>query len=108
MADPKSNAAMLNELPEPPALPVGAPRAGVIGVRHRHAARFTVVGNHLAQHPDLSAVAIGLGVHILSLPDRPDPLITCDGCERAFRSRDPTARCADCRGADPPGTERAA
>ncbi|MFI0939233.1 GntR family transcriptional regulator [Streptomyces sp. NPDC021020] len=28
-----------------------------------------MVGNHLAQHPDLSAVAIGLAVHIQSLPD---------------------------------------
>jgi len=106
MAGPKSNAPLpANPLTE---LPPGVPRAGVIRVRHRHTARFTVVGNHLAQHPDLSAVAIGLGVHILSLPDRPDPLITCDGCERAFRSRDPAARCADCRGADPPDTERAA
>lgn len=50
-------------------LPAGAPRAGVIRVRHRHTASFTVIGNHLAQHPALSAVAIGLGVHILSLPD---------------------------------------
>ncbi|MEU1309003.1 helix-turn-helix domain-containing protein [Streptomyces cinnamoneus] len=45
------------------------PRAGVIHVRHRHDAHFTVVGNHLAQHPDLSLVAIGIGVHIQSLPD---------------------------------------
>jgi hypothetical protein len=64
MADPQSNAA----LPAPP-LPEGAPPAGVIHVRHRHADRFTVVGNHLAQHPHLSAVAIGLAVHIQSLPD---------------------------------------
>jgi len=28
-----------------------------------------VVGNHLSQHPDLSATAIGLAVHIQSLPD---------------------------------------
>jgi hypothetical protein len=41
----------------------------VIHVRHRHADRFTVVGNHLAQHPRLSAAAIGLAVHIQSLPD---------------------------------------
>ncbi|AZQ71915.1 helix-turn-helix domain-containing protein [Streptomyces luteoverticillatus] len=45
------------------------PRAGVIHIRHRHDTNFTVVGNHLAQHPDLSAVAIGLGVYIQSLPD---------------------------------------
>ncbi|WUH93598.1 GntR family transcriptional regulator [Streptomyces sp. NBC_00433] len=64
MADSQSNAA----LPAPP-LPEGAPPAGVIHVRHRHADRFTVVGNHLAQHPHLSAVAIGLAVYIQSLPD---------------------------------------
>ncbi|MFE5137445.1 helix-turn-helix domain-containing protein [Streptomyces fagopyri] len=34
----------------------------------RHATRFTVIGNHLAQHPELSGLAIGLGVHIQSLP----------------------------------------
>jgi hypothetical protein len=67
MADPKSNAPL--PVNPPTELPPGAPRAGVIHVRQRHTARFTVVGNHLAQHPDLSAVAIGLAVYILSLPD---------------------------------------
>ncbi|WP_231626381.1 helix-turn-helix domain-containing protein [Streptomyces apocyni] len=38
-------------------------------VRHRHTERFTVVGNHLAQNRDLSLVAVGLAVHIQSLPD---------------------------------------
>ncbi|MDQ1037575.1 hypothetical protein QFZ75_003991 [Streptomyces sp. V3I8] len=41
------------------------------GITHevfRHTSRFTVVGNHLAQHPELSGLAIGLGVHIQSLP----------------------------------------
>ncbi|MFH9423204.1 hypothetical protein [Streptomyces sp. NPDC017529] len=38
-------------------------------MRHRHTSRFTVVGNHLALHPTLSAVAIGLAVHIQALPD---------------------------------------
>ncbi|OON73040.1 hypothetical protein GBW32_13935 [Streptomyces tsukubensis] len=52
-----------------PELPQGAPRAGVVHVRHRHTERFTVVGNHLAQHPRLSATAIGIGVYIQSLPD---------------------------------------
>ncbi|WP_414168880.1 helix-turn-helix domain-containing protein [Streptoverticillium reticulum] len=46
-----------------------APPAGVVHIRHRHDTNFTVVGNHLAQHPDLSAVAIGIGVYIQSLPD---------------------------------------
>lgn len=34
----------------------------------RHNEEFTVVGNHLAQHPDLSLTAIGLATHIQSLP----------------------------------------
>ncbi|MDX3308295.1 helix-turn-helix domain-containing protein [Streptomyces sp. NPDC054884] len=45
------------------------PRAG--GLTHdnaRHTTRFTVIGNHLAQHRQLSLLAIGLGVHIQSLP----------------------------------------
>jgi len=45
--------------------------AHVGGLTHdntRHTARFTVIGNHLAQHPELSGLAIGLGVHIQSLP----------------------------------------
>jgi hypothetical protein len=45
------------------------PHAG--GLTHdnaRHTTRFTVIGNHLAQHPELSGLAIGLGVHIQSLP----------------------------------------
>ncbi|MCM2393113.1 helix-turn-helix domain-containing protein [Streptomyces albipurpureus] len=41
------------------------------GVTHdntRHTSRFTIIGNHLAQHSELSLLAIGLGVHIQSLP----------------------------------------
>ncbi|GAA1182303.1 helix-turn-helix domain-containing protein [Streptomyces hebeiensis] len=45
------------------------PATGVTHVRHRHVERFTVVGNHLTQHRELSLTAIGLGVHIQSLPD---------------------------------------
>ncbi|MCX5558256.1 helix-turn-helix domain-containing protein [Streptomyces sp. NBC_00038] len=41
---------------------------GVIHDNTRHTTRFTVIGNHLAQHPKLSGLAIGLGVHIQSLP----------------------------------------
>lgn len=41
---------------------------GVIHDNARHTARFTVIGNHLAQHAVLSLLAIGLGVHIQSLP----------------------------------------
>ncbi|MEU5594466.1 helix-turn-helix domain-containing protein [Streptomyces sp. NPDC020298] len=43
-------------------------RLGVTHVDERHDEEFTVVGNHLAQHPDLSLTAIGLAVHIQSLP----------------------------------------
>ncbi|MEV4194438.1 helix-turn-helix domain-containing protein [Streptomyces toxytricini] len=34
----------------------------------RHDSHFTVIGNHLAQHRRLSLLAIGLAVHIQSLP----------------------------------------
>ena len=34
----------------------------------RHTTGFTVIGNHLAQHRELSLLAIGLAVHIQSLP----------------------------------------
>jgi hypothetical protein len=44
-------------------------RSGVQHVRHRHAERFTVVGNHLAQNRKLSLVAIGIAVYVQSLPD---------------------------------------
>lgn len=42
--------------------------SGVIHVNVRHAAGFTVIGNHLSQHRGLSLVAVGLAVHIQSLP----------------------------------------
>ncbi|SDE85220.1 helix-turn-helix domain-containing protein [Streptomyces griseoaurantiacus] len=67
MAYSQSNGA-LPARPCPPRLP-GAPRAGVVHLRHLHTERYTVVGNHLAQHRELSATAIGLAVHIQSLPD---------------------------------------
>ncbi|MFE9805223.1 helix-turn-helix domain-containing protein [Streptomyces sp. NPDC005548] len=41
---------------------------GVIHDNTRHTDRFTVIGNHLTQHPNLSGLAIGLGAHIQSLP----------------------------------------
>ncbi|MFB7918698.1 helix-turn-helix domain-containing protein [Streptomyces sp. NPDC056061] len=44
------------------------PSSGVIHVKVRHAAGFTVIGNHLTQHRGLSLVAIGLAAHIQSLP----------------------------------------
>ncbi|WP_439959760.1 helix-turn-helix domain-containing protein [Streptomyces abyssomicinicus] len=41
---------------------------GVVHEAHRHTTHFTVVGNHLAQHDDLSLTAIGLAVYVQSLP----------------------------------------
>ncbi|MEU3254768.1 helix-turn-helix domain-containing protein [Streptomyces sp. NPDC006997] len=41
---------------------------GVIHENTRHTTRFTVIGNHLAQHRELSLLAIGLACHIQSLP----------------------------------------
>ncbi|WP_164986127.1 helix-turn-helix domain-containing protein [Streptomyces roseicoloratus] len=43
-------------------------RGGVIHEHTRHTERFTVIGNHLVQHPELSGLAIGIGAHIQSLP----------------------------------------
>ncbi|GAA4540015.1 hypothetical protein GCM10023097_07550 [Streptomyces collinus] len=44
------------------------PHSGLVHDNTRHTTRFTVIGNHLAQHPELSLLAIGLSVHIQSLP----------------------------------------
>ncbi|WP_443043562.1 helix-turn-helix domain-containing protein [Streptomyces sp. GS7] len=49
-------------------VPAPTPSSGVIHVNSRHTSRYTVVGNHLAQHRGLTLVAIGLAVHIQSLP----------------------------------------
>ncbi|MBW8800333.1 MAG: helix-turn-helix domain-containing protein [Streptomyces sp.] len=43
---------------------------GVTHINTPHTTRFTVVGNHLAQHRKLSLTAIGLAVHIQSLPEQ--------------------------------------
>ncbi|MEU8539702.1 helix-turn-helix domain-containing protein [Streptomyces sp. NPDC048717] len=42
--------------------------SGLNHVNVRHTSRFTVVGNHLAQHDTLSLLAIGLAVYLQSLP----------------------------------------
>ncbi|MEU2119398.1 hypothetical protein ABZ567_27970 [Streptomyces sp. NPDC016459] len=89
MAYPQSNA-VPSACPIPFEIPVDAPRSGVIHVRHRHTDRFTVVGNHLAQHPRLSAVAIGLGVYIQSLPDGAD--VTVKTLTLRFREGEITIR----------------
>ncbi|WP_353943381.1 helix-turn-helix domain-containing protein [Streptomyces sp. HUAS MG91] len=52
----------------PGRIPADVPRAGIVHENVRHHSHFTVVGNHLAQHRELSGLAIGLGVHIQSLP----------------------------------------
>ncbi|MGW1778882.1 helix-turn-helix domain-containing protein [Streptomyces sp. NPDC002143] len=48
--------------------PTAAP-SGVTHVRTYQSGHYTVVGNHLAQHRELSLTAIGLATHILSLPE---------------------------------------
>ncbi|MFE9815742.1 helix-turn-helix domain-containing protein [Streptomyces sp. NBC_00236] len=48
--------------------PSHAPSGGVVHVKVRHSSHFTVIGNHLAQHHELSLIAIGLATHIQSLP----------------------------------------
>lgn len=50
---------------------ISAPARASSGVVHdnsRHTSRFTVMGNHLTQHRELSLTAIGLAAHIQSLP----------------------------------------
>lgn len=49
-------------------LPGPLPPSGVIHIAIPHPGRFAIVGNHLAQHTELSLTAIGIGVHIQSLP----------------------------------------
>ncbi|MFH8517464.1 helix-turn-helix domain-containing protein [Streptomyces gelaticus] len=44
------------------------PTSGVMHINTRHTSRFTVIGNHLAQHRKLSLLAIGLSTYIQSLP----------------------------------------
>lgn len=41
---------------------------GITHINTPHTTRFTTVGNHLAQHRQLSLTAIGLALHIQSLP----------------------------------------
>ncbi|MGI5482433.1 helix-turn-helix domain-containing protein [Streptomyces lavendofoliae] len=48
--------------------------SGVVHVKAHHTSRFTVVGNHLAQHGESSLTAIGLAVHIQSRATARAPL----------------------------------
>jgi hypothetical protein len=60
MAEPQSNARLRAD--------AGAPTSGVIHVRTRLTADFTVIANALAQRRG-SAVTVGVATYILSLPD---------------------------------------
>ncbi|MFM9449092.1 hypothetical protein, partial [Streptomyces acidiscabies] len=64
MAKEDSNAPSYAHLP----LPTDFAPQGVTHVTVPHRSHFTVIGNHLAQHTDLSLTAIGLATHIQSLP----------------------------------------
>ncbi|BDH09178.1 hypothetical protein HOK021_03570 [Streptomyces hygroscopicus] len=46
-----------------------ATHRGVTHIRQYQPDRYTIIGNHLAQHRELSLTAIGVGTHILSLPE---------------------------------------
>ncbi|MEU4982495.1 helix-turn-helix domain-containing protein [Streptomyces sp. NPDC021969] len=65
MAEKKTNAAV------PPRQGVrrSTTHSGVIHVRTHQSGQYVVIGNHLAQHRQLSLTAIGLATHILSLPE---------------------------------------
>ncbi|MFD0424186.1 hypothetical protein [Streptomyces parvus] len=63
--DTQQNTALTRALAE---VPGPLPTRGVIHITIPHTDRFTVVGNHLAQHPHLSCTAVGLAVLIQSLP----------------------------------------
>ncbi|MFJ1655751.1 hypothetical protein ACIOC2_31175 [Streptomyces sp. NPDC088337] len=59
---------MTDQHPNAPARAKSGHSGGVIHMNEPHHENFTVVGNHLAQHAELSLTAIGLAVHIQSLP----------------------------------------
>lgn len=67
MADPQSNARLRAD--------AGAPTSGVIHVRTRLTADFTVISNALAQRRG-SAVTVGVAAYISSLPDSSSVTIT--------------------------------
>ncbi|ORT53827.1 hypothetical protein BKD26_37250 [Streptomyces sp. CB03238] len=65
MAEPKPSAAVR---PRPRVLR-STTHTGVTHIREHQPDRYTIIGNHLAQHAELSLTAIGLATHILSLPE---------------------------------------
>ncbi|MFE9856793.1 helix-turn-helix domain-containing protein [Streptomyces sp. NPDC005780] len=68
MATPQVIAPPCAQSGSPGTLPDVTPTSGVIHVNTRHVSGFVVIGNHLAQNHELSLIAIGLAVHIQSLP----------------------------------------
>lgn len=65
---------MAEKKPSPAPSPIQGVRrsdtpSGVIHVRTYQSGQYVVVGNHLAQHRELSLTAIGLAAHILSVPE---------------------------------------
>ncbi len=50
-------------------VPAGTVTSGVTHVNVEDTGPSVEVGEHLARHPELSLLAIGLAVHIRSLPD---------------------------------------
>ncbi|MER6628785.1 helix-turn-helix domain-containing protein [Streptomyces sp. NPDC000987] len=65
MAEKKTSAA----LRPIPGVRRGTTPFGVTHVRTYQSGQYVVVGNHLAQHRELSLTAIGLATHIMSLPE---------------------------------------
>ncbi|WP_333782252.1 helix-turn-helix domain-containing protein [Streptomyces sp. AD681] len=65
MAEKKTNAAVRPSQGVRPS----TTHSGVIHVRTHQSGQYVVIGNHLAQHRQLSLTAIGLATHILSLPE---------------------------------------
>ncbi|MGX4690410.1 hypothetical protein [Streptomyces sp. JNUCC 63] len=85
---PHAQSAVAANEPHSRANPRPRPRAhGVTHKNTRHTARFTVIGGHLAQHPELSLVATAPAVHIQSLPDDTpvDIKTLADRCRRRPR-----------------------
>lgn len=69
ITEEESTFLMTDKKPNGPARPKTRHSSGVTHVNEPHHDNFTVIGNHLAQHPDLSLTAIGLATHIQSLPE---------------------------------------
>lgn len=65
---------MAEQKPSPAPRPIQGVRrsatpSGVTHVRTYQSGQYVVIGNHLAQHRELSLTAIGLATHILSVPE---------------------------------------